>query len=178
MEDQKILGEKRRKYILHWLQEATLPTPANELARRANVSRQVIVQDVSLLKAKGFPIISTSQGYIIQKKVETPVYSRVIACQHGPEDLLNELQLIVDCGVLVKNVIVEHSVYGEIAASVMVKNRLDVDNFLRKMRETNASMLSELTDGIHLHTLEAENEEQIEQAILALDEAGLLLKEQ
>ncbi|BBP91214.1 hypothetical protein BsIDN1_48320 [Bacillus safensis] len=52
-QERKLIGEERRNAILEWLKETDTPlTGAFFLAKKAAVSRQVIVQDISLLKAK------------------------------------------------------------------------------------------------------------------------------
>lgn len=174
--DKKILGEERRHLILHWLKQSDHPLTGGELASRTNVSRQVIVQDISLLKATNIPIIATSQGYVYLKPDISNQYKRIIACQHHPDDTEDELNILVDHGVTVRDVIVEHPIYGELTASLMVQSRFDVSHFIKKMKETNASLLSELTDGIHLHTIEAGNTVAIDQACKALKKAGYLLE--
>lgn len=82
---------------------------------------------------------------------------------------------MVDNGVTVLDVIVEHPVYGEITASLMLRNRRDVLHFMQKINETNAVLLSALTEGVHLHTLEAESEEQLDEACGLLAKKGFLL---
>ncbi|RSK25737.1 transcription repressor NadR [Bacillus sp. HMF5848] len=176
MKDGKILGEKRRRLILEWLKESPTPLTGSDLAEKTNVSRQVIVQDISLLKAKNEPIMATSQGYVyLNRQQDKKQVERVIACCHSPETTKKELYILVDHGVMVKNVIVEHPVYGEITASIMVSNRREVDQFMSKLSETNASLLSELTDGTHLHTVVAVNENLINQACEALEAEGFLI---
>ncbi len=173
---QKVLGEKRRDLILQWLKESKEPITASVLADKTNVSRQVIVQDISLLKAREEPIMATSQGYIyIDQSNEDRGFRRIIVCCHQPEDTLEELNIIVDHGVMVKDVTVEHPVYGEITAPLVLGSRRDVQLFLEKVRSTNAALLSELTDGIHLHTIEAETTDQLDEVCSALDRAGYLL---
>ncbi len=173
----KVLGEKRRELILSWLQSEGSPLTGSELSKRTNVSRQIIVQDISLLKARNEPIIATSQGYVyMQKKHEQPLFQRLIVCQHKPEQTVDELNLLVDHGVVVKDVIVEHPVYGELTASIMVRTRKEVAEFLNKVKETNASFLSQLTEGIHLHTIEADSPAKLDDACQALEEAGFLVE--
>ena len=166
----KLTGAERRQQLLAWLKESEAPLTGSELAKRASVSRQVIVQDISLLKAKNEPIIATSQGYMYLRSAlgkKQPV-QRIIACDHEPEKTEEELNLIVDFGVTVKDVTIEHPVYG---------TRKEVADFVKKISSTNAAYLSQLTNGIHLHTLEADDEEKIEQACGALQKAGILIPE-
>ncbi|QHA92745.1 transcription repressor NadR [Bacillus sp. N1-1] len=175
---EKILGENRRSLLLQWLKESEKPLTGSDLSKRTNVSRQVIVQDISLLKARNEPIIATSQGYIMfNTERENRKYEQVIACKHSPKDTKNELYTIVDHGGTVKDVTVEHPLYGHLTASLFVGNRLEADQFLSKLSMTNASLLSELTSGVHLHTIEANSKTQLEAVIQALKEQGFLLEQ-
>lgn len=178
MADQKkILGEERRSFILQQLKDSSEPLTGSELAARTNVSRQVIVGDITLLKAKNEPIIATSQGYIYLKtSSSTPTFERTIACKHSPADTEKELNLLVDHGVLVKDVKIEHSVYGDLTASVMVANRHEVKQFMENITNTKASLLSELTGGFHLHTISASSPEVLDQAEQALKKEGFIIE--
>ncbi|MDT8861988.1 transcription repressor NadR [Alkalihalobacillus sp. MEB130] len=173
----KILGDKRRELIVEWLSTSYQPLTGGELAKRSNVSRQVIVQDISILKAKKHPIIATAQGYIYSKQNLPPKVNRIIACKHSPAETKDELFVLVDHGVTVQQVIVEHAIYGEITASLMLSTRLDVESFCQKVEHTQSSLLSELTDGVHLHVLEAEQESQLNAAIHVLNERGFILQD-
>jgi len=177
MEQKKILGEDRRKFILQLLKESSTPITGSDLAEQTNVSRQVIVGDITLLKAKNEPIIATSQGYIYLKQSSSmPVFERTIACRHTPKDTEKELNLLVDHGVLVKDVKIEHAVYGDLTASIMVSNRQEVKQFLKRLETTQASLLSELTGGFHLHTISATTEQALNKAESALKAEGILLE--
>ncbi|WP_332631190.1 transcription repressor NadR [Halalkalibacter flavus] len=173
----KILGDKRRELIIQWLSSSEEPLTGGELAKRSNVSRQVIVQDISILKAKKHPIIATAQGYIYVQQTPSPKVNRIIACKHSPAETKEELFTLVDHGVTVQQVIVEHAIYGEITASLMLSTRLDVEAFCKKIEQTQSSLLSELTDGVHLHVIEGENSSQLEAAIQALNEKGFILND-
>lgn len=172
----KILGEKRRQLILQWLQKSDEAITASELAARTNVSRQAIVQDISLLKARDHPIIATSRGYLYMGKEPGGAKPRrIIVARHLPEETEDELNIIVDHGVLVRDVTVEHAVYGEITAPLMIRNRRDVARFIHKVEQAKASYLLELTRGVHLHTLEADTTEQLEEAHAALSKANYIM---
>ncbi|WP_421380154.1 transcription repressor NadR [Bacillus salacetis] len=173
----KILGEERRNLILAKLRDEGIPITGGDLAKFTNVSRQVIVSDITLLKAREEPIIATSQGYLyLQPKQSEGLVEKTIACRHTPDRTEEELNLLVDHGILVKDVRIEHKVYGDLTASIMVSNRLEVKQFMNKIKETNASYLSELTDGIHLHTISAPNEKVMADAERALKDAGFLIE--
>lgn len=176
-EDKKILGEERRNFILAYLKENKEPITGADLALKTNVSRQVIVQDISLLKARNEPIIATSQGYLyLSQQAQDQVYQRVIASFHTPEQTVDELYLMVDNGVTIKDVIIEHPVYGDLTASIMVSSRKEVDQFISKITATKAAYLSQLTDGTHLHTLEADSISKLDAACEALKKAGYLIE--
>ncbi|MFD1705563.1 transcription repressor NadR [Siminovitchia sediminis] len=174
---QKLLGEERRDWLLTYLKSHPGPVTGMTLAEKANVSRQVIVGDITLLKARNEPIIATSQGYVYMPAANGRVAEKIIACRHDSGRTELELQIIVDHGVTVKDVKVEHPVYGDLTASIMVSNRQDVADFIQRIQETNASLLSELTGGFHLHTLTATNVQMIEKAEEELKKAGILVEE-
>lgn len=176
MNEKKLRGEERKEVILHLLKENDQPITGSELAEKTNVSRQVIVGDITLLKARNEPILATSQGYILLKNSKANnQFEKVIACCHSPQRTEEELNLLVDHGITVKDVKIEHSVYGDLSASIMVSSRLEVKQFLEKIRITGASYLSQLTDGIHLHTISASSEEALDQAVAALRNGGFLI---
>ena len=172
----KMLGEERRLELLTILKQQGAPITGTELAKHANVSRQVIVNDINLLKARNEPIVATSQGYLYIQEQKPGRYKRKIVCMHTGEQTREELYTIVDCGVTVENVIIEHAVYGEITASLLVSNRLEVDFFLEKLVETNAHFLSALTDGTHLHVISAPSEELLDKAEDRLRGKGILVE--
>lgn len=173
----KMLGEERRKKLLNLLKNSKEPITGTQLAKYANVSRQVIVNDINLLKARNFPIISTSQGYLYINQENNSHIEKKIVCVHTAEEAEDEMMTIVDCGVTIKNVIVEHPVYGEITASMMLSSRMDVEKFIQKVKETNATYLSVLTNGTHLHVISAPTNEQIAEAEKRLREKGYLVEE-
>ncbi|WP_062104568.1 transcription repressor NadR [Bacillus niameyensis] len=177
-EKRKLFGEERREILLNLLKESEVPITGSALAQKAHVSRQVIVGDINLLKARNEPIIATSQGYLYMKlPQENNQIEKTIVCLHDRFQAEEELNIIVDHGVTVKNVTVEHPIYGELTASLMVSNRKEVREFLHKVSKTKASLLADLTSGIHLHTLLASTKEAIEKVEQELKKAGILLEE-
>lgn len=175
-EKKKLLGEERRTKLLSILKLSDTPVTGSELSRVANVSRQVIVGDITLLKAKKEPIIATSQGYLYLQKESPQNAERIIACKHTPERASEEMNLLVDTGCTIKDVKIEHPVYGDLTASIMVSNRNEVKHFLEKIAHTNSAFLSVLTDGIHLHTITANTEKQLDEAEAALKDADFLVE--
>lgn len=167
---------ERRNNILLYLKQSKEPLTGHILAEKSNVSRQVIVQDIAILKARQEPIIATSQGYVyISNENSNNKFRKLIACKHSSKETIDELNTIVDFGVHVLDVSVEHPVYGEITAPLLIKNRRDVSLFINKIEEANAHLLSSLTDGIHIHTLEAETKEQLSEVCQALSASDYLI---
>ncbi len=77
------------------------------------MSRQVVVQDIALLRADGHDIVATNRGYVLQEAASSPaVPTRLVKVRHGVEQAGDELTSIVDAGGAVLNVIVNHRVYG------------------------------------------------------------------
>lgn len=172
----KLLGEERRMYILELLQKEGKAITGTELAKRSNVSRQVIVNDMALLKAKDEPIVATSQGYLyFTTNSEITLYEREIASYHTTAQVTDELNTLVDAGVTVKNVTVVHPVYGYLTASIMVSSRYDVQQFMDKINETDSNLLMDLTEGAHLHVISADSEEKLDQAVQQLTLKGYIL---
>ncbi|MGB9839688.1 transcription repressor NadR [Thermovenabulum sp.] len=167
-------AEERREKIVEVLEKSKKPIPGNELAKLFNVTRQVIVQDIAILRASGKDILSTSSGYMIESQRQLVI--KKVACRHSREELRDELMTFVECGCKVVDVIVEHPIYGELHGLLMISNSKDVENFLKNLEEKEASLLSELTGGIHLHTIEAINEDAINKAKSILKEKGILLE--
>lgn len=168
--------EKRRSKIVDILGSASEPVAGSRLASELTVSRQVIVQDVSILRASGKEILATPRGYIIFDNSAPTSYKRTVAVCHNMEQMQNELNIIVDAGGKVLDVIVEHPLYGELKGMLMLKSRYDVQEFVEKTKETDSKMLSEVTNGVHLHTVEVENEDVFSYIEAGLSRAGYLLE--
>lgn len=165
--------EERRKAIMETLRASATPCNASVLADTYGVSRQVIVTDIALLRAAGNSINATPRGYMLARE-EAGIVRR-IACRHNSYDTANELNLIVDNGCTVVDVVVEHPVYGELIGSLQLKSRYDVGQFMAKSSQSQP--LSALTGGVHLHTVACPDEEAFERICKALAEAGFLIAE-
>jgi len=167
-------GALRRRKLVEWMRAHKGAVHGSDLARHFGISRQCLVQDVAILRASGKEILSTPQGYRLPADA-CGAHRAILACQHGPERTEEELHILVDNGVKVLDVIVEHPLYGELRGGLMLSSRADVADFLLRWRAGNASLLSSLTDGVHLHTVEASKRERIEQAKAELKTRGILL---
>ncbi|MDW0109032.1 transcription repressor NadR [Sporosarcina aquimarina] len=171
-------SEARRVLILDLLKEADQPLTGKEIGERTGVSRQVVVGDINLLKAVDEPIVATSRGYLyLPERPGSLRAERIVVCQHTADQAEQELTIFVDHGVTVKDVRVEHPVYGDLTASIMVSNRMEVKDFITKIRSSNAVYLSALSDDYtHLHTISADDVKQLDQACEALRKAGILVE--
>lgn len=167
-------GQERRNALTKILEEAKEPVSGTELSKKLGVSRQVIVQDIALLRAVNKNIISTTKGYLIYQQEEQKV-NRCFATKHTTDEIEEELNTIVDNGGKVLDVIVMHELYGEIAVDLIIKNRMDVADFMEKVRAKKTVPLKDLTDGIHLHTVEADSEEILDRIEKALKGKGYLV---
>ena len=166
---------ERRELLLKELKESKGPNKGADLAEQFSVSRQVIVKDIALLRAKGEEIIATSRGYIMPQ--ESGLKKRVIACKHKPTDVRDELEIIINNGGRVKDVIIEHSIYGDIRGNLMLESNLDIDKFLEKYQTNAFKLLSSLTNGTHLHTIEALNNSVLDMIENKLAKNNFLLQE-
>ena len=165
---------ERRTQILQRLREADKPLSATALAGELSVSRQIIVGDVALLRAAGEEITATPRGYVLDRRGAGERYT--VACRHRSEDMAQELNIMVDHGCVVEDVVVEHSVYGQLVGQLALSSRYDVAEFIRRVSESDAKPLSDLTGGIHLHTLRCPDRETLDRVTKALAQAGFLLK--
>lgn len=167
-------SDVRKKEILITLIESDKPITGAELAARHNVTRQIIVQDIALLKAEKNEIISTGKGYILQKNGINSIKKTVTVC-HSTQKIEEELRIIVDLGGRVLTTAVEHPVYGYLGEALNIKCRKDIDNFIKRITETGCEPLLSLTNGIHKHTIEADNDDTMNEIFEALDLAGYLI---
>lgn len=154
-------GEQRREEILKLLEREIKPISGTYLSKHFKVSRQVIVQDVALLRASGYDILATARGYILNQDASN-MLQRVIWVKHTHDESEDELNTIIDNGGRLRNVIIMHPIYGEVVADLMIKTRREVKQFVEKLQETKASTLLSLTDGTHMHTIEASSKEELD----------------
>lgn len=169
-------GEQRRTLILLELETAEKPVSASRFAGKFNVSRQIIVGDVALLRASGHEIIATARGYLLETEKARQGITLKIACQHTPEQTADELQTIVSLGGEIIDVVVEHPIYGELTGGLHIRTTKEVEEFIKAYQNSRASLLSELTAGIHLHTIRCENEEMVTTIKQALEQKAILYK--
>ena len=169
-------AKERRSAILTRLRHENGPVSATALAKEHGVSRQIIVGDIALLRAGGEPISATPRGYLLDRENAGELHT--VAVRHTTQEMERELQICVDNGCTVLDVVVEHPVYGQLVGQLQLSSRYDVEQFLNRSRSGAARPLSDLTGGIHLHRLLCPDEAAYRRVCRQLDEAGLLLKEQ
>ncbi len=164
-------GSERRKKITELLGSSREALSGRSLASKLNVSRQVIVQDIALLRAEGQNVVSTNTGYMLIKSKNAV---RVFKAVHKEEEVGDELKLIVDLGGIVRDVFVSHRVYGTVRAELNIGSRMDIEKFLSDIMSGKSSLLMNITSGYHYHTVEANSEELLDIIQDKLKERGYL----
>ena len=165
---------ERRKSIVTLLLSEKNAVSGDALARRLGVSRQTVVQDVALLKEAGYEILSTHNGYVLQR---SPLCERVFKVKHTTEQTENELNCIVDLGGTVVDVFVWHKVYGKITAPLNIFSKLGVKQFIEGVRTGKSTELMTVTGGYHYHTVRADSEAQLDRIAALLSENGYVVPE-
>ena len=149
----------RRKEIIKIITASKEPLSGSALSARLGVSRQVIVQDVALLKASGYDIVSTNRGYVLQNDVSC---SRVIKVHPTNEQTEEELTCIGDLGGTIEDVFVWHKVYGKIEAKLNISSRRNVKQCIDGLVSGKSKALFNVTSGYHYHTIKADCEETLD----------------
>jgi transcriptional regulator of NAD metabolism len=165
-------SEERREKIRETLRTASAPVTGAELASILGVSRQAIVNDIAVLRASGAPIVGSPSGYLVTDGAGS---NAVIACKHGQENARAELEILIDHGITVVDVVVEHALYGEVRGNLMIGSRSDVDRYIADLVREEATPLSSLTGGVHLHHLRAPNPDAVAAACRELAGLGILV---
>lgn len=165
-------AQQRRQWIARRLADSSQPLSAGALARELSVSRQVIVGDVALLRAGGLEITATPRGYLLPRVAGGMVCT--LACRHTAARMEDELNAIVDQGCTVLDVIVEHPIYGQLTGPLHLSSRYDVSQFIARCAQASAAPLSQLTGGVHLHTVLCPDQSAVQRVREALDRLGVL----
>lgn len=152
-------GEQRREQIIEIIKNSASPVSGTALAKMVNVSRQVVVQDIALIRANGVDVISTNRGYVIG---DSGKVSRVFKVHHTEAQVEEELNLFVDFGGIVKDVFVYHKVYNVLKADMNLKSRADVRKYLGELASGKSTLLMNVTSGYHYHTILADDEETLD----------------
>ena len=169
-------GKERRVRILDELSAADKPFTGSALAKAVGVSRQVVVQDIALLRADGHDIVATNRGYVLREGASEPaVPTRLVKVRHDVGQTADELTSIVDMGGAVLNVIVNHRVYGKITADLDIRNRRDVERYLEAIASGKSFPLLTVTSGYHFHRIAADTEETLDDIEEMLKQKGYLV---
>ena len=171
--ESSMTGSDRRQEILKNIKESDRPVSGSKLAKDYDVSRQVIVQDIALLRASGYDIISTNRGYVLEGQT---CAERVFKVRHTDEQLETELCTIIDLGGQVKNVMVNHKVYGHIEAELGITSRRKVKEFLADIKSGKSTPLKNITSDYHYHTVTADSEETLDLIEDELRKLGFLVE--
>lgn len=83
-------GEARREQLLQMLRNSTAPISGSALACSLGVSRQVIVQDIALLRAVNKDILATTKGYVLYSQ-QTEACHRIYCVNHSDDAIADEL---------------------------------------------------------------------------------------
>ena len=153
------------------------PLTGSYLATALGVTRQVIVSDITVLRAGGETILATPRGYTSVVEPLKRGVTKLVAVKHTPEETRDELLTAVEMGVEVIDVIVDHPVYGQLTGQLSLSSRADVISFLEIMEDTKAGLLSSLTDGVHLHTVRGRDISHLAKLESTLAGKGYLLTE-
>ncbi len=164
-------GTERRKKILALMRESSKPLSGGALGSATGVSRQAIVQDIALLRTEGYEIVATARGYILDEAAQNV---RVFKTCHTNDQTEEELTTIVDLGGCVVDVMVNHRVYGKMTAPLNIRNRRDVQLFMKQLQTGKSTPLLNVTSGYHFHKVSAESEEILDEIESALREKNLL----
>ena len=164
---EKIDGKIRRNHIITILENEKEPISGSALAKKMGVSRQVIVQDITLLRT-AYPILATAKGYLLYPPTEKKC-RRTFCVKHSLKETRDELNAIVDRGGKVLDVMVEHDIYGEIRADLMLSCRREVEEFCNQLEQSKSGPLNTIGCGVHYHTVEAINEAILDEIEKHLD---------
>lgn len=164
-------GAERRKKIISMMRESSVPLSGGKLGSATGVSRQVVVQDIALLRTEGYSITATARGYVLDEPKQT---ERLLKVFHTDEQTEDELQTIVDLGGCVVDVMVNHKVYGKMSASLNLRNRRDVQLFMKQLETGKSTPLKNITSGYHFHRISADSEEILDEIEETLKEKQFL----
>ncbi len=165
-------GAERRDKLLELIKKSDGPVAGGVLAKKAKVSRQIIVQDISLLRAEGHDIIATNRGYMIN---DASGAERVFKVVHTDDEIKDELELIISLGGIVKDVFVWHKIYGKIRAEINIATREDIEEYIGNLKTGRSSPLKIVTSEYHYHTVTAPDIYTLNKIYDALDKRNFLV---
>ena len=167
----ELSGDARRDKIKEMLQSSQTPLSGNTLGKITGVSRQVVVQDIALLRAEGYPILATTKGYLLGRPTDV---TRLFKVRHTDEQTEEELNTVVNLGGCVEDVFVNHRTYGKLTATLNIRSREDVQAFIEQIRTGKSTPLLNITSGYHFHHISASTPEKLDAIEAQLREKGFL----
>ena len=171
-------GEERRNGILQMLKTQGQPLSGTALAGYFHVSRQVIVQDIALMRAENHDILSTNRGYLYRRREDaSSIPKRVFFVRHTTEQVLEEFETILELGGRILDVVVEHELYGQIRVDLLIETKQEARDFYDKLLHSHDNPLKILTDDWHYHTIAAPSQTLLDLIQQALEQKGFLRKE-
>ena len=159
--------------MINCIKTSEEPVSGSFLAKKYGVSRQVVVQDIALLRARGYDIISTNKGYVVNKSGEV---TRVFKVSHTDEQTQEELNTIVDLGGKVIDVFVNHKTYGRICAPLNISSRRNAAQLIENIKAGKSTLLKNITSNFHYHTVSADSGETMDLIEKALIDKNFLIK--
>ena len=169
-------NQERRKKIMEILRNSNGPVTGDQLAKDLNVSRQVIVLDMALLRSAGTAIVSTHRGYQINGRSLTMDFE----CRYKAMDTdsaRDEMNIVVDNGGMIVSITLVPDFCGPIQAFLNLKNRRDVNQYLENFRKYNIPLIATLSEGVHTLSVAADSQEELEAIRDGLAEGGFLVEE-
>ena len=155
MDGKALDGSQRRSNIIAFLETRSAPVSGTELANLFGVSRQVIVQDIALLRAENRNILSTNKGYLLFHPLpDKNFFKEVLYVRHTSEQILEEMTAIVELGGRMLDVSIDHDLYGQIRSD---------------------RPLCLLTGDYHYHTIAAPSKRALELIKQELKDMGFLI---
>ena len=126
-------GVTRRIELMNRLKQENRPLSGTELAKAFGVKRGDHCRTSHTVACDQRNILSTNKGYVLYDRAPVRICAgEFFAVNHTDAQMQEELYLMVDCGGYVCDVIVEHEIYGQLSADLILKNRRDVDEFIGK----------------------------------------------
>ena len=165
-------GQARRKRLIEIIKQADKPVSGTALANELDVSRQVVVTDIALIRANGIDIISTNRGYVINSENKC---KRIIKSRHTDDEILDELFTIVDNGGCAESIIINHRYYNRLEAPRNVSSRREAKEFMEAIESGKSKSLSSATSGYHYHIISADSEDTLDVIEQELKEKGFWL---
>ncbi len=170
-------GKERREKMLEILRQSKTPVSGKDLAQTFGVSRQVVVQDIALLRAQNLEITATNTGYVLAKAEKAQgKNTRVFKVSHSSEQTREELELIINYGGVVEDVFIYHKVYGVLRGDLHISNPEDIEKFMEELQSGKSSLLMNVTSGYHYHTVSAPTEILLDLIQEKLQERGFLAR--